>query len=476
MGAENEARLTAVQNKVLYQPLAEADPEVQRLIDNETYRQFTGLELIASENLTSLATMEANGSIFTNKYSEGLPGARYYGGNEYVDELERLTQKRALEAFDLDPNVWGVNVQPYSGSTANFAAFTALIQPQDRVMGLGLPDGGHLTHGYYTAKKKITASSIYFQSFPYQVKKDNGLIDYERLKTNANLFKPRLLVCGGSAYPRDWDYKFLLEVAQSQSAYLLCDMAHISGLVAAKEQNSPFEYCDVVTTTTHKTLRGPRAGLIFFRKDRENDLEARVNGAVFPACQGGPHNNTIAAVCVALKQVADPAFKQYAAQVRKNAQAVANKLVSYGYNLQTGGSENHLVLWDLRPLGLTGSKIEKICELAHITLNKNAVSGDTSAVVPGGVRIGTGALTSRSMTEKDMETVGEFLHRAVQIAGVLQNEAGNKLLKDFVAKATTGDGEGRKQIEQLSADVQAFATKFPLPGVRDTSKIKKPSN
>lgn len=466
----------ADQNKVLYQDLREADPEVQRLIDNETYRQFSGLELIASENLTSLATMQANGSIFTNKYSEGLPGARYYGGNEYVDQLERLTQQRALAAFDLDPNVWGVNVQPYSGSTANFAAFTALIQPQDRLMGLGLPDGGHLTHGYYTAKKNITASSIYFQSFPYQVRKDNGYIDYDGLRHNANLFKPRLLVCGGSAYPRDWDYKLLLEIAQQQSAYLLCDMAHFSGLVAAKELNNPFEYCDVVTTTTHKTLRGPRAGLIFFRKDRENDLEARVNAAVFPACQGGPHNNTIAGIAVALKQAADPAFKQYAAQVRKNAKALAEKLYSYNYHLQTDGTENHLILWDLRPTGITGSKVEKICELAHITLNKNAVAGDTSAVVPGGVRVGTAALTSRSMYEKDMEIVGEFLHRAVQIAGVLQKEAGSKLLKDFVAKATTGDGEGHKLVEQLKADVKAFATKFPLPGVPDASAIKEPTN
>ncbi|WFC99411.1 glycine hydroxymethyltransferase [Malassezia yamatoensis] len=461
-------------NAVLYKPLAEADPEVQKIIENETWRQFTGLELIASENLTSLATMEANGSILTNKYSEGLPGARYYGGNEYIDELEDLTRKRALEAFDLDPKIWGVNVQPYSGSTANFAAFTALIQPQDRIMGLGLPDGGHLTHGYYTAKKKITASSIYFQSFPYQVKRDDGHLDYQKLKENADLYKPRLLICGGSAYPRDWDYKLLSEVAKSQGAYLMSDMAHISGLVAAKEQNNPFEYCDVVTTTTHKTLRGPRAGMIFFRKDREADLEQRVNAAVFPACQGGPHNNTIAGIAVALKQAADPAFKEYAKAIRANSRAIADKLVSYGYKLQTEGTDNHLVLWDLRPNGLTGSKIEKLCDLVHITLNKNAVAGDTSAVVPGGVRIGTNALTSRSMNEKDMETVADFLHRVVQIAGTLQKEAGSKLLKDFMAKATEGDGEGRKQLQQLGEEVFQFATKFPLPGVPDTSSIKKP--
>ena len=242
------------------------------------------------------------------------------------------------------------------------------------------------------------------------MKRDDGYIDYERLRINANLYKPRLLVCGGSAYPRDWEYATLHEIAKEHGAYLLCDMAHISGLVAGKEQNSPFEYCDVVTTTTHKTLRGPRAGLIFFRKDREADLEARVNAAVFPACQGGPHNNTIAGIAVALKQAADPAFKQYAKQVRANSQAIAKKLVSYGYRLQTEGTDNHLVLWDLRPIGLTGSKIEKLCDLVHITLNKNAVAGDTSAVVPGGIRIGTNALTSRSMTEKDMETIGEFLH------------------------------------------------------------------
>ncbi|PWN53878.1 glycine hydroxymethyltransferase [Violaceomyces palustris] len=461
-------------NKCLYQPLAEADPEVQRIIENETYRQFTGLELIASENLTSLATMEANGSMLTNKYSEGLPGARYYGGNEYIDQLEELCRKRALEAFSLDPKIWGVNVQPYSGSTANFATFTALLQPQDRIMGLGLPDGGHLTHGYYTAKKKISASSIYFQSFPYQVDTKTGYIDYALLHKNANLFKPRLIICGGSAYPRDWDYAKLAETAKGQGAYLMADIAHISGLVAAKVQNNPFEYCDVVTTTTHKTLRGPRAGMIFFRKDRNPEIEANINAAVFPACQGGPHNNTIAGIAVALKQAADPAFKEYALQVIKNSQAIAKTLSSHGHKLQTDGSENHLVLWDLRPLGLTGSKIEKICDLAHITVNKNAVSGDTSALVPGGVRIGTAALTSRSMTEKDMEKVAEFLHRAVSIAGVLQEEAGSKLLKDFVAKATTGDGKGRQMIEELKKEVIAFATQFPLPGIPDTSVIKAP--
>jgi len=260
-------------------------------------------------------------------------------------------------------------------------------------MGLGLPDGGHLTHGYYTAKKKITSSSIYFQSFPYRVDPSTGIIDYPQLEVNANLFKPRLLICGGSAYPRDWDYARLRKIADAQGAYLMSDMAHISGLIAAGEQSSPFECCDVVTSTTHKTLRGPRAGLIFFRKDKESDMEARINSAVFPACQGGPHNNvsesslplshqltplqTIAGIAVALKQAADPTFKSYAKQVRANAAAMAKVLSGHGYRLQTDGTENHLVLWDLRPIGLTGSKVEKICDAAHITLNKNAVAGDS---------------------------------------------------------------------------------------------------
>lgn len=454
-------------NKCLYTPLAEADPEVAKIIEDETWRQFSGLELIASENLTSLAVMEANGSMLTNKYSEGLPGARYYGGNEHIDILENLCRERALKAFNLDPKVWGVNVQPYSGSTANFAAFTALINPQDRIMGLGLPDGGHLTHGYYTAKKKITSSSIYFQSFPYRVDPKTHLIDYEQLNTNANLYKPRLVVCGASAYPRDWDYARLREIADANKSYLMSDMAHISGLVSAGEQSSPFDYCDVVTTTTHKTLRGPRAGMIFFRKDKEADLEQRINQAVFPACQGGPHNNTIAGIAVALKQAADPSFKAYAKQVVANSRALAKVLSSHDYKLQTDGTDNHLVLWDLRPLGLTGSKIEKICDECHITVNKNAVSGDTSAQVPGGVRVGLAALTSRSMTEKHMDTVADFLHRAVQIALAAQKESGTRLLKDFVAAYSSG-GESSKQLAALKEDVVKFATQFPLPGVPDT--------
>ncbi|KDE04809.1 serine hydroxymethyltransferase 1 [Microbotryum lychnidis-dioicae p1A1 Lamole] len=471
------SRMAAVQkgdfNVDLYTPLAEFDPEVQKLVDRETFRQFRGLELIASENLTSLAVMEANGSMFTNKYSEGLPGARYYGGNEVVDELEILCQKRALTAFHLDEKTWGVNVQPYSGSTANFATFTALIQPQDRIMGLGLADGGHLTHGAFTPKRNISASSIYFQSMPYRVDPETGLIDYDELEKNATEFKPRILICGASAYPRDFDFARLRKIADINGSYLMMDMAHVSGLVAAQVLNDPFEYCDVVTTTTHKTLRGPRAGLIFFRKDKESDMEKRINDAVFPACQGGPHNNTIAGIAVTLKQVASPEFLAYAKQIVANTKAIAAKLLEHDYKLQTNGSDNHLVLWDLRPIGLTGSKIEKICDLAHITLNKNSVPGDKSATVPGGVRVGTNALTSRSMKEPEMEVVAEFLHRAVQIALSAQKECGSKLLKDFVKTVTEGEGESRKALQQLAKDVNEFAEKFPLPGVPDSSSIKR---
>ena len=339
----------------------------------------------------------------------------------------------------------------------------------------------------------MTASSIYFQSFPYAITKDSNLIDYESLSAQAKIFKPKLIICGGSAYPRDWDYAKLKEITTREGAWLMADIAHTSGLIAAQELRDPFEYCDVVTTTTHKTLRGPRAGLVFFRKDLQNapDLEKRINEAIFPACQGGPHNNTIAGVATALHQVAQPEFRMYAKQVIANARALAETLVGHGYKLQTGGTDNHLVLWDLRPIGLTGSKVEKICDLMGITINsryhsscdvhllknsaENAVSGDASAQVPGGIRIGTSAITSRNMKEQDVKVVADFLHRAVQLSLVLQKEAGTKLLKDFVRVATTPeDGKvGYQQVKQLRDEVQTFASKWPLPGV-DVATLKRP--
>ncbi|KAG0319841.1 Serine hydroxymethyltransferase, cytosolic [Dissophora globulifera] len=453
-------------------PLQQEDPEIYDLIQKEKYRQYSGLELIASENFTSQAVMEANGSALTNKYSEGLPGARYYGGNEYIDQIENLCRDRALAAFNLSPEEWGVNVQPYSGSTANFAALTAMIQPNDRLMGLDLPSGGHLTHGYQTAKKKISATSIFFQSMPYQVDRTTGLIDLDKLEENARLFRPNLIISGASAYPREWDYARFRKIADEHGAYLMSDMAHISGLVAGQEAESPFKYCDIVTTTTHKTLRGPRAGLIFFRKNKDANvpksetLEARVNQAVFPSIQGGPHNNTIAGIAVALKQAASPEFKLYAKQVVANSKTLAATLIKHGYKIVTDGSDNHLILWDLRPNKLTGSKVERICDMASITLNKNSVCGDVSAVTPGGVRVGTSALTSRSFKEDDFVKVGEFLHRVVQIALAVQAKAGSKMMKDFVAAL-----EGNEEIAQLKKEVEAFATSFPFPGF-DVTNLK----
>ncbi|CAI5474091.1 unnamed protein product [Closterium sp. Yama58-4] len=429
--------------------LEEADPDIWRLIQGEKRRQRCCLELIASENFTSQAVLEALGSPMTNKYSEGMPGARYYGGNQWIDAVENLCRERALAAFHLDPQRWGVNVQPYSCTSANFAVYTALLTPGDRIMGLDLPSGGHLSHGFYTnGGKKVSGASIYFETLPYKVNPVTGIIDYERMEEKAQEYRPRLLVVGGSAYPREWDFARCRRIADKCGAILMCDMAHISGLVAAQECNSPFDFADVVTSTTHKTLRGPRGGLVFYRRGpivfprsaaaasatmgtagagggeaARNSGGAsaagantdRINFAVFPSMQGGPHNNHTAALAVSLKQAASPAFRAYMIQVKRNARALAAALARRGCRIVTGGTDNHLLLWDLRPLGLTGGRFEKVCEACSITLNKNAVFGDNSAL-PGGVRIGTPAMTTRGCKEADMDRIADFLVRAVQIA------------------------------------------------------------
>ena len=437
------------------------DSEVWGIINDEYERQRTGIELIASENFCSRAVMEALGSCMTNKYSEGQPGARYYGGNEHIDRIERLCKARALCLFGLNDKDWSVNVQPYSGSPANFAVYTALLQPHDRVMGLDLPSGGHLTHGYQTGKRKVSATSVYFETLPYRVHEETGLIDYEELRKLATLFKPKLLIAGASAYPRDWDYAKMRDIADSIGAYLMADMAHISGLVAAEECNSPFDYCDVVTSTTHKSLRGPRSGMIFSRKE----FSDRIDTAVFPSLQGGPHNHQIAALAVALKEASEPEFKCYIKKVKANAQSLASALANKGYCMVTGGTDNHIVLWDARPTGITGSKLEKVLELVGISVNKNSIRGDTSAVTPGGVRLGTPAMTTRGMIDHDMNTIADFIHRAVGIAAVVQDKAGSKKLIDF-SRVLHEDGDIKKQLEILGNDVQNVAIRFPLPGLK----------
>ncbi|GAB5365274.1 hypothetical protein AAMO2058_001043500 [Amorphochlora amoebiformis] len=443
--------------------LEQADEEMYKILKKEEKRQFCGLELIASENFTSRAVMETLGTVFTNKYSEGLPGKRYYGGNEFIDQAERLCQSRALKAFHVDAKEWGVNVQPYSGSPANFAVFTALLKPHDRIMGLDLPSGGHLTHGFYTPKKKISATSIFFESLPYRVDGETGLIDYKALEAQAKLFIPKIIICGASAYPRDWDYKKLRGIADSVGALLMTDMAHTSGLIASKCLNDPFEFSHVVTTTTHKSLRGPRGAMIFFRLDKELKLKSKIDFAVFPGLQGGPHNNTIAAIAVQLKQVDTPEFKKYSEQVIANARAMGTELMKRGYKMVSNGTDNHLQLWDLRPVGITGSKMETICDMVSITLNKNSVFGDKSAMSPGGVRIGSPALTTRGFKEADFVKVADLLDKACKLTVETQKACKTKKLVEF--KETVKAEPFASKVSALRKEVEDFASKFYFPGL-----------
>ena len=354
-------------------------------------------------------------------------------------------------------------MQPYSGSPANFAVYTALLRPHDRIMGLDLPSGGHLTHGFYTyskadnMRKAVSATSVYFESLPYRVNPETGYIDYDALQAQAALFKPALIICGGSAYPREWDYVRFRQIADENGSLLMMDMAHISGLVATGEAAWPFQYCDIVTTTTHKSLRGPRAGVIFFRKDARG-FQDKINNSVFPGLQGGPHVHQIAGIATQLKEVNTDVFKAYARQVRLNAKAVGERLVSHGYTLATGGTDNHLVLWDLRPQGFNGAKMQTVCDHSSITLNKNAVPGDRSALLPGGVRVGACALTTRGFVESDFHQVADFLHQAVVIWLNIQKATG-KSTKDFEAAVKSSP-----EIKALRVAVQTFATKFPMPG------------
>ncbi|CAF0732409.1 unnamed protein product [Rotaria sp. Silwood1] len=463
--------------------LRDTDPEMYELIQKEKNRQKSGLEMIASENFTSRSVLQALGSCLTNKYSEGYPGVRYYGGNEYIDEIETLTQKRALEAFDLNSNEWGVNVQALSGVPANFAVYTALLEPHGRFMGLDLPDGGHLSHGYATLTKKISSTSAFFEAMPYKVDPKTGLIDYESLSKTSKLFRPKIIVAGTSCYSRNLEYDKFRSICDDIGAILVADMAHVSGLVAANVVANPFQYSDIVTTTTHKSLRGPRAALIFFRRGIKKkqttkkgikeeqvetyDYERKINEAVFPGLQGGPHNNTIAAIGVALKEVASNDFKLYAKQVISNAKQLVKTLQEKGYTFVAGGTDTHLALLDLRPLGLDGAKGEKVLESVSIAVNKNTCPGDKSALKPSGIRLGTPALTTRGFRENDIIEVANYIDQAIKLAVEINKSKDDKkssqvTLKDF--KENMKRNEHLTNIQNLKHSIELFAEKYPMPG------------
>ncbi|VDM98094.1 unnamed protein product [Thelazia callipaeda] len=470
--SEKVQRVAYSGKNMLKDPLSIVDPQAYQIMQKEKQRQKRGLELIASENFTSKAVYDALGSSMSNKYSEGYPGVRYYGGNEFIDQMERLCQSRALQVFGLDKEKWGVNVQSLSGAPANLAVYVGLMEPNGRIMGLDLPDGGHLSHGFFTPQKKISATSVFFQSMPYKVDPKTGYIDYDQLERNALLFRPKIIIAGTSCYSRNLDYSRFRQIADKCNAYLLADMAHISGLVAANSVPSPFEYADVVTTTTHKTLRGPRGALIFYRIGLKEvtskgekimyDLAQKIDFAVFPGLQGGPHNHTIAAIAVALYQCLTEEFVIYSKQILANSQALARRLIEHGYTLVTGGTDNHLCLVDLRPKGLDGGRVEHVLDLAHIICNRNTCPGDQSALRPGGIRLGTPALTTRGLKEADFITVADFIHEGVQILMKYQSETGKTLksLKEF----TSSNEAFKIDINKLAEKVEQFASKFDIPG------------
>ena len=390
----------------LMETLKQRDPEIAKELDHELNRQRTKLELIASENIVSKAVMEAQGSVLTNKYAEGYPGKRYYGGCEFVDVVETLAIERAKKLF----GAAYANVQPHSGAQANMAVFFALLTPGDTIMGMNLTDGGHLTHG-----SPVNMSGKYFHIVPYGVTRETEQIDYDALEQKAFEVKPKLIVAGASAYARTLDFPRLSEIAKKAGAYLMVDIAHIAGLVAAGEHPSPMPYADVVTTTTHKTLRGPRGGMILCR---DAEFGKQFNKAVFPGIQGGPLMHVIAAKAVALGEALDPSFKEYAKQIKKNAAVLAETLQKDGFRIVSGGTDTHLMLVDLTSKGITGKEAQNVLDEVNITANRNTIPFEPlSPFVTSGIRLGSPALTTRGFKEADMKEVADI------IALVLNNPA-----------------------------------------------------
>jgi len=416
-------------------PLSELDPEVADLIASEDRRQRDSIRLIASENYVSRAVLEASASTLTNKYAEGYPGRRYYEGMDYIDPLERLAIARAKQLFGAEH----ANVQPYSGSPANLAVLLALCEPGDTTMGLALPAGGHLTHGW-----KVSATGIYYKSVQYGVRASDHRIDLDQVRDLAREHRPKLIWCGHSAYPRTLDFPAFAEIAQEVGAHLVADIAHIAGLVAGGVHPSPVPHCAAVTTTTHKTLRGPRGGLILCKQEHAKAIDK----AVFPGLQGGPHNHTTAAKAVAFGEASTPAFAEYAKQVVANAKALAEELMARDFELITGGTDNHLILVDLTPQGISGRSAAKAMGRCGIELNGNSIPFDPRKPFdPSGVRLGVSSLTSRGMTTSHMAPVAEFIRRAV-------------------AEAAARDGEPDDAFcEGLRGEIREYLSPFPAPGL-----------
>ena len=411
----------------MYKNLTKTDAQIYKLIRQEINRQDGGLVLIASENFASPVVLETLGSPLTNKYSEGYPGKRYYGGNQFIDQIENLAIERAKKLFlpkSQWPN-WQVNVQPYSGSPANMEVYFSLLEPGDKIMGMSLTQGGHLTHGH-----PVNLSGKIFKAISYGVDPKTHLLDFKKITQLAKKNKPKLIICGATAYARQIDFEAFGRIAKTVKAVLVADISHIAGLVAAKQHPSPFTNCDVVTTTTHKTLRGPRGAIIFAK----NELAEKINKMVFPGMQGGPHDNNIAAMAVAFQEALRPSFKKYARQVILNAKALSKALKTSGFNLITGSTDNHLILIDLRNFNLGGKEAEKLLEAVGIYVNRNTIPYDPNPPFkPSGLRIGTPALTTRGMKAKEMILIGQMM---AQIIKNPQDQKIKKTVQQTVKKLT----------------------------------------